>query len=105
MIVPLNPNVVKGDLRLVGMAPLRKNEYEVLEPVWQIERSECPTGLFQLWDADGIRNPDPVERLVSERYYLRTRTFRGDLLLFFKVFWEMISRPFRQADARLGDIT
>ncbi|MGH1363389.1 MAG: sugar transferase [Calditrichia bacterium] len=95
-------NVVCGDIRLIGVAPLKKEEYETLSEKWKTERSTCPTGLFQLWDADGIRNPDPLEREVSERYYLRTRSFRGDLLLFFNVFWEMLVRPFRKANGELG---
>lgn len=77
-------NVIRGDLHLVGVSPLTEEEYHDLPDIWRTARIGAPAGLFHLWEAEGGRDPEWEERMISENYYAATHTFRGDLKILLK---------------------
>lgn len=71
-------NVIKGEMSMVGNAPLRSEQLEHLDEEWQALRAKAPVGLFHLWEAEGQPEPSWDEQLVSEAYYAGGRTIWGD---------------------------
>ena len=71
-------NVIKGQMSMVGNAPLSQEQLNNLDKEWQTLRAKAPIGLFHLWEAEGQPNPSWDEQLVSEAYYAGGRTIRGD---------------------------
>jgi len=72
-------NVIKGDLSLVGLSPITKEQLANLPEQWQSLRSQAPAGLFHPWEAEGRGERTLQEKLVMENYYAATRSLLGDL--------------------------
>ncbi|WP_035238077.1 nucleotidyltransferase family protein [Desulfobacter vibrioformis] len=77
-------NVIKGEMSMVGNAPLSSEQLDLLDEEWQTLRAKAPVGLFHLWEAEGQPNPSWDEQLVSEAYYAGSRTMWGDVGILLK---------------------
>jgi len=77
--VPGLLNVLRGDLTLVGNAPLTKQEAESLTEEWELPRFMAPSGLFHLWEVGSEGMMTWEERVVAENYYAATRTLWTDM--------------------------
>ena len=76
-------NVVKGEIMLVGVKPLEPDAVtEITEP-WQQKRFEYSAGFTGLWYTQAVPGSSLDETLVSDAYYVATRTWRTDLRIFF----------------------
>ena len=77
-------NVVRGDLRWVGVKPLTSQEAAQVTEEWQTRRFTCASGVTGLWyvqtgiagDLDGV--------LVADAYYIATRSLREDARLWWR---------------------
>jgi lipopolysaccharide/colanic/teichoic acid biosynthesis glycosyltransferase len=77
-------NVLRGDMALVGVKPLRAAEAEHITEVWQQKRHDLPAGFTGLWYMQTDLTSDLDAVLVVDVYYTATRTWHGDLLLLLK---------------------
>jgi hypothetical protein len=77
-------NVIRGELNLVGNSPLTAAEVSQPQEEWEKVRWQAPAGLFHIWEAEGVGDPDRQERLVMEGYYAVQRSLWGDIKIFFK---------------------
>lgn len=71
-------DVVRGELRLVGVEALEAKEAEALLGSWQDLRFSRPPGLLHPWHALGIADPTEEEKRVMENYYARTWSLKED---------------------------
>lgn len=74
-------DVVRGELRLVGVEALEADEAKALVGSWQDLRFSRPPGLIHPWHALGIRDASEDEKRVMENYYARTWSFKEDCTL------------------------
>ncbi|MDV7393025.1 sugar transferase, partial [Arthrospira platensis SPKY1] len=72
-------NVVRGDLLLVGVKPLTPAEAQQMTEPWQKKCSEYPPGFTGLWFIRRPLHRTLDEALISDAYYVATRSWRGDL--------------------------
>ncbi|MGQ9920065.1 MAG: sugar transferase [Desulfobacca sp.] len=77
-------NVIRGELHLVGNSPLSAAEVSRPQADWEKLRWQAPMGLFHIWEAEAVGNPDDQERLVMENYYAMERSPWKDIKIFFK---------------------
>lgn len=76
-------NLLKGDLRLVGVKPLSPEEINQLNETWQQARHEQRPGLTGMWYINTRPNSDLDEFVVADIYYMATQSLREDL----KILW------------------
>lgn len=74
-------NVLKGDLRLVGVKPLTENDVQQINDVWQQKRHEYPAGFTGLWYIQTRADSNLDEILIADAYYVATRSWREDIKL------------------------
>lgn len=74
-------NVLRGDLGLVGVKPLRPDEVARLTEEWHQRRHEAPAGFTGLWYLQTEPDSDLDTVIVTDVYYTATRNWRGDMLL------------------------
>lgn len=72
-------NVLRGDMRMVGVQPLTPDELEKAVEDWQRERLSYPPGFSGLWYVQAPRNADPDSTAVADAYYVATRSGGGDI--------------------------
>lgn len=77
-------NVIKGDMSMVGNAPLPREQLDDVDDEWHALRAKAPAGLFHLWEAEGRPDPSWDEQLVSEAYYAGARSIRKDVGILLK---------------------
>jgi len=77
-------DVILGKLRLVGVRPLKEEEFEKYQEDWTLQRFEALDGLFTPVDADCPGNILEEERITAENYYTATRTLKEDLRILIK---------------------
>lgn len=77
-------NVIKGDMSMVGNAPLPREQLDDVDEAWHALRAKAPAGLFHLWEAEGQPEPSWDEQLVSEAYYAGSRTIWKDVGILLK---------------------
>lgn len=76
-------SIIKGDMSLVGPRPALPEEVARYTPL-QRRRLEIKPGLTCIWQVSG-RSQIPFEGQVAlDLEYIRTRSFRGDLVLLLK---------------------
>lgn len=74
-------NVLKGDMGLVGVKPLRPDDLAGLTDEWHQRRHEAPAGVTGLWYLQTDADSDLDTVIVTDVYYTATRNWRGDLLI------------------------
>ncbi|MCC7430379.1 sugar transferase, partial [bacterium] len=79
-------NVIKGDLCVVGNAPLTEEETKLITEKWQKLRFEAPIGLFHFWEVESKDEPTWEEKITMDNFYAQTRSFGLDLKILFKYF-------------------
>jgi lipopolysaccharide/colanic/teichoic acid biosynthesis glycosyltransferase len=77
-------NVLRGDLALVGVKPLRPEDVIYLSEEWHQKRHDLPAGLTGLWYQQTEPNSDLDTVIIADIYYAATHTWRSDLLLFLR---------------------
>ena len=85
-------NVLRGDMRLVGLKPLSALEYEYAEKNWQQQRHLCSIGFTGLWYIQGTQPESLDNILIADAYYIATRSFNSDLKILLKTFPTWYSR-------------
>jgi NDP-sugar pyrophosphorylase family protein len=77
-------NVLRGDIALVGVKPLRPEDLSYLSEEWHQKRHDFPAGFTGLWYQQTEPNSDLDTVIIADIYYVATRTWRSDLLLFLR---------------------
>ncbi|MCB9420708.1 MAG: sugar transferase [Ardenticatenaceae bacterium] len=72
-------NVLSGKLSLVGVKPLLPEEVQEIREDWQMQRYEYQSGFTGLWYVQNGCNSQLDETLITDTYYVATRTWREDL--------------------------
>jgi NDP-sugar pyrophosphorylase family protein len=82
-------NVLRGDMDLVGVKPLRPEEAALLIEEWHQKRHDTRAGLTGLWYQETDPSSDLDTIIIADVYYTATRTWRSDLMLFLRtpVIW------------------
>ncbi|MBI2010479.1 MAG: sugar transferase [Candidatus Chisholmbacteria bacterium] len=86
-------NILKGEMKLVGLRPLSEDFFKTLPPSLQQERLKHLPALMAAVYADRPKNLE--ERFASELRYLESHAqhpFLTDLKYFFKILWAIIFR-------------
>lgn len=79
-------NVLRGDLRIVGVKPLTAEENEKVQEIWQEKRYDAHPGFTGLWYVQVGRGGTLEEIIVTDAYYAATRSWRWDFRLLFQTF-------------------
>jgi lipopolysaccharide/colanic/teichoic acid biosynthesis glycosyltransferase len=77
-------NLLKGDLRLVGVKPLSLEEAKQLEEEWQQRHNDFFPGLTGAWFIETDRECDLNEVLTADVIYVATRDRRQDIRILLK---------------------
>jgi lipopolysaccharide/colanic/teichoic acid biosynthesis glycosyltransferase len=72
-------NVVKGDLRLVGVKPLSSEEINEITEDWQRQRHDYNPGFTGLWYLQTLPKSSLDDILIADAYYVAVRSWREDL--------------------------
>ncbi len=92
-------NVIKGDLRLVGVRPIAPDETREFIEEWQQKPFEVQPGFTGLWYVQDHFDRSPDDVLVTDAYYAATRTWWQDLRLLWKTPFAWLRRGLnRRAD-------
>ncbi len=89
-------NVLIGDLRLIGVKPLSPDEASKMVEKWQQKRNEYFPGVSGLWYLQTTPESTLDEILITDAYYVATRTWREDMRIFWKTFpawWKHTRKP------------
>jgi NDP-sugar pyrophosphorylase family protein len=77
-------NVLRGDMALVGVKPLRPDEAALLTEEWHEKRHDTVAGLTGLWYQQTEPDSDLDTVIIADVYYTATRTWGGDVMLFLR---------------------
>jgi len=72
-------NILKGDLHLVGVKALTAEEAAQISEGWQEKRNEYQPGFTGLWYLQTMSGSSLDDILISDAYYVATRSWREDL--------------------------
>ncbi|MBE2220079.1 MAG: sugar transferase [Anaerolineae bacterium] len=72
-------NVLKGDLRLVGVKPLKPEEIKQISEVWQQKRHDHTPGFTGMWYLQTNPQSNLDDILIADAYYIAIRSWREDL--------------------------
>jgi NDP-sugar pyrophosphorylase family protein/lipopolysaccharide/colanic/teichoic acid biosynthesis glycosyltransferase len=72
-------DVVRGDLRLIGVSPLTPEESSNRTEDWQMVRDRAPVGLLGPTQLNLEQDAPLEERLLSDAFYTREQTWVKDL--------------------------
>lgn len=89
--IPQILNVLKGDMSIVGPRPPLPAEVASYQP-WHRRRLEVKPGITCLWQISGRSHIGFNEWMRLDLEYLKTRSFRADLLIFLKTIPAVIAR-------------
>jgi len=89
--IPQILNVIKGDMSIVGPRPPLPSEVAKYQP-WHRRRLEVKPGITCLWQISGRSQIGFDEWMRLDMEYLKTRSFRTDLLIFLKTVPAVIAR-------------
>jgi lipopolysaccharide/colanic/teichoic acid biosynthesis glycosyltransferase len=96
--IPMIVNLLKGDIKFVGVRPLSKQYYELYPDYLKELRLKFKPGLLPPFYADMPKTLDEI--LESEKTYLEAyekNPFRTDLKYFFKIIGNIILRKARSS--------
>ena len=85
-------DVISGKLRLVGVRPLKEEEFEQYQEDWALQRFEALDGLFTPVDADCPNDVLEEERITAENFYTATRSLKEDLRILVKSIKNLLVR-------------
>jgi lipopolysaccharide/colanic/teichoic acid biosynthesis glycosyltransferase len=71
-------NVLRGDMSMVGVKPLPVEAVNQINEAWQEQRHSYQSGFTGLWYLQNGRNAQLDETLITDTYYVATRTWRED---------------------------
>ena len=94
--LPMLINVMKGELKIVGVRPLSQHYFNLYSPEMQELRTRCKPGLVPPFYADMPKTFEEIE--ASERRYLeayRKSPFLTDVRYFFRAFYNIIFKRAR----------
>ncbi|NNJ11063.1 nucleotidyl transferase [Chloroflexales bacterium ZM16-3] len=77
-------NVLRGDMDLVGVKPLRPEDADHLNEEWHQKRHDARAGMTGLWYQETDPSSDLDTVIIADVYYTATRTWRSDLMLFLR---------------------
>jgi NDP-sugar pyrophosphorylase family protein len=77
-------NVLRGDMDLVGVKPLRPEDANYLNEEWHQKRHDTRAGMTGLWYQETDPSSDLDTVIIADVYYTATRTWRSDLMLFLR---------------------
>jgi lipopolysaccharide/colanic/teichoic acid biosynthesis glycosyltransferase len=89
--IPQIFNVFKGEMSIVGPRPPLPSEVSRYQP-WHRRRLEVTPGITCLWQISGRSHLSFNEWMRLDMEYLKQRSFRTDLLIFFKTIPAVIAR-------------
>lgn len=89
--IPQIFNVLKGDMSIVGPRPPLPAEVVNYQP-WHMKRLAVKPGITCLWQISGRSQIGFNEWMRLDLEYLKTRSFRTDLLIFLKTIPAVIAR-------------
>jgi exopolysaccharide biosynthesis polyprenyl glycosylphosphotransferase len=89
--IPQIFNVLKGDMSIVGPRPPLPQEVTRYLP-WHMRRLEVKPGITCLWQISGRSHISFNEWMRLDIEYLKSRSFRTDLLIFLKTVPAVIAR-------------
>lgn len=96
--LPMIANLLKGDLKIVGVRPLSNHYYNLYTPELQHKRIQQKPGLVPPFYVD---NPKTLEEIMeSEHRYLDAyakHPFRTDVKYFFKATYNIIFKRYRSS--------
>jgi len=84
-------NVLRGEMSIVGPRPPLPAEVDRYQP-WHRRRLEVKPGITCLWQISGRSHIGFEEWMRLDMEYLKTRSFRTDLLIFLKTLPAVITR-------------
>jgi lipopolysaccharide/colanic/teichoic acid biosynthesis glycosyltransferase len=92
--LPMFLNLLKGDMKLVGVRPLSQHYFNLYTPELQEKRTKTKPGLLPPFYAG--KKPKTLEDIMaSEWKYLKAyekHPFRTDVRYFFMIFWNIVFR-------------
>ncbi|GAP42379.1 bacterial sugar transferase [Lentimicrobium saccharophilum] len=94
--LPMLINVLKGEMKIVGVRPLSQHYFNLYSPEMQEMRTRCKPGLVPPFYADMPKTFEEIE--ASERRYLeayRKSPFLTDVRYFFRAFYNIIFKRAR----------
>ena len=89
--IPQILNVIKGDMSIVGPRPPMPAEVADYKP-WHRRRLRVKPGITCLWQISGRSKIGFDEWMRLDMEYLRTRSFRSDVVIFLKTIPAVIAR-------------
>lgn len=89
--IPQMFNVLKGDMSIVGPRPPLPEEVANYQP-WHMSRLAVKPGITCLWQISGRSHIGFSEWMRLDMEYLKTRSFKTDLLIFLKTIPAVIAR-------------
>ena len=89
--IPQIFNVIRGDMSIVGPRPPLLAEVAGYQP-WHMKRLTVKPGITCLWQISGRSQIGFNEWMRLDMEYLKTRSFRTDLLIFIKTIPAVIAR-------------
>ncbi len=89
--IPQIFNVIRGDMSIVGPRPPLLEEVAEYQP-WHMKRLTVKPGITCLWQIAGRSHIGFNEWMRLDIEYLKTRSFRTDLLIFLKTIPAVIAR-------------
>jgi exopolysaccharide biosynthesis polyprenyl glycosylphosphotransferase len=89
--IPQVLNVLKGDMSIVGPRPPLPEEVANYQP-WHMNRLAVKPGITCLWQISGRSHIGFNEWMRLDMEYLKTRSFKTDLLIFLKTIPAVIER-------------
>jgi lipopolysaccharide/colanic/teichoic acid biosynthesis glycosyltransferase len=94
--LPMLLNLLKGDLKLVGVRPLSRQYFKLYNPELQKLRTQAKPGLIPPFYVDNPRTLEEIE--ISELRYLKSykkHPLRTDWVYFWKAFFNIVIRKYR----------
>lgn len=85
---PMFINILKGDMKLVGVRPLSKQYFSLYSPELQKQRTRHKPGLLPPFYADMPKTLEEIQ--ASEKRYLTQCEKQGTLLTDFRYFWKIV---------------